>query len=205
MASIYDIKPAFQNLLRPVTRALAGAGVTANQVTLAAALLSGAVGGCIARFPSERWPLLVMPGFLFVRMALNAIDGMLAREHGMKSKLGAILNEVGDVVSDSALYLPLAWVPGFNAPLIVTAVVLAVISEMTGVVAVQIGATRRYDGPMGKSDRAFVFGVLTLLAGFGAVSERWVTAALVAIIVLLGWTILNRARRALTEAGNSRG
>ena len=36
-------------------------------------------------------------------------------------------------------------------------VVLTLVSEMTGVVAVQIGASRRYDGPMGKSDRAFVF------------------------------------------------
>lgn len=47
MASIYDIKPAFQNLLRPITRSLARAGVTANQVTVAAALLSAAVGACI--------------------------------------------------------------------------------------------------------------------------------------------------------------
>jgi len=30
MASIYDIKPAFQKLLRPLTSALAAAGVTAN-------------------------------------------------------------------------------------------------------------------------------------------------------------------------------
>jgi len=36
-------------------------------------------------------------------MALNAIDGMLAREHHMQSKLGAILNELGDVVSDTVL------------------------------------------------------------------------------------------------------
>jgi CDP-diacylglycerol---glycerol-3-phosphate 3-phosphatidyltransferase len=200
VASIYDIKPAFQNLLRPITRSLAGAGVTANQVTLAAALLSVAVGAGVALFPREDWPLLVMPGFLFVRMALNAIDGMLAREHGMKSKLGAMLNEVGDVVADTALYLPLALVPGFDARLVVGAAVLAIISEMTGVVAIQIGATRRYDGPMGKSDRAFAFGLLALLTGLGAISERWIKSALIALVLLLVWTIFNRARRALAEA-----
>jgi CDP-diacylglycerol--glycerol-3-phosphate 3-phosphatidyltransferase len=84
MASIYDIKPAFQNLLRPiVTRALFAAGVTANQVTVAAALaLRRRRHACIALFPAAaRWPLLMLPAFLFVRMALNAIDGMLAREH----------------------------------------------------------------------------------------------------------------------------
>jgi CDP-diacylglycerol---glycerol-3-phosphate 3-phosphatidyltransferase len=118
----------------------------------------------------------------------------------MKSKLGAVLNEVGDVVSDTALYLPLALVPGFDTRLVVGAVVLAIISEMTGVVAVQIGASRRYDGPMGKSDRAFVFGLLALLNGLGGISDRWVTRALIAIGILLVWTILNRARRALAEA-----
>jgi CDP-diacylglycerol---glycerol-3-phosphate 3-phosphatidyltransferase len=200
MASIYDIKPAFQSLLRPITRALAGAGVTANQVTVAAALLSCAVGACVYLFPLEDWPLLVLPGFLFGRMALNAIDGMLAREHGMKSKLGAILNEVGDAISDTALYLPLALVPGFDPRLVVVTVVLAIVSELTGIAAVQIGATRRYDGPMGKSDRAFVFGLLALLMGLGALTDRWVHGALVVVVVMLAWTILNRARRALAEA-----
>ena len=40
-------------------------------------------------------------------MALNAIDGMLAREFNQKSRLGGYLNEITDVVSDAALYLPL--------------------------------------------------------------------------------------------------
>jgi CDP-diacylglycerol---glycerol-3-phosphate 3-phosphatidyltransferase len=200
MASIYDFKPAFQNVLRPCTRALATSGVTANQVTFTATVLSAVVGACVALQPHERWPLLLMPGFLFVRMALNAIDGMLAREHGMKSRLGAVLNEIGDVVSDSALYLPLALVPGFHAPLVTIVVALGIISEMTGVVAVQIGASRRYDGPMGKSDRAFVFGLLALLGGLGVPPGGWVPAALGLAAALLVITIVNRARRALAEA-----
>lgn len=199
MASIYDIKPAFQNLLRPVTRALASAGVTANQVTVVAALMSVAAGSCIAVYPAARWPLLLLPACLLARMALNAIDGMLAREHGMKSRLGAILNEVGDVVADSALYLPLALVPGFCAPLLIVITLLAVISEMTGVVAIQIGAARRYDGPMGKSDRAFAFGLLALLLGLGVPAGAWLFWAQVLICAMLALTILNRVRRALAE------
>ena len=204
MASIYDIKPAFQNLLRPITRALFTAGVTANQVTLAAALLSIAVGACIALFPTARWPLLVLPGFLFVRMALNAIDGLLAREHAQKSRLGAVLNEVGDVIADTALYLPLAFVPGFDARLDVLTATLAIVTEITGLVALQIGATRRYDGPMGKSDRAFCFGLLALLAGLGVPLTPWLTPALVLIFILLVVTVLHRARRALAESPSHR-
>jgi len=47
-------------------------------------------------------------------MALNAIDGMLAREFGQKSRLGACLNELCDVVSDATLYLPFAFVAPFH-------------------------------------------------------------------------------------------
>ena len=199
MASIYDLKPKFQALLRPLTRRLAALGVTANQVTVAAAVLSVAVGTIISLWSEEDWPLLLLPGVLFIRMALNAIDGMLAREHNLKSKLGAVLNELGDVVSDTALYLPLALVPGVSPPLIVLITVLAVIGEMTGVVGVQIGASRRYDGPLGKSDRAFAFGLLGLLLGCGMSRGIWLTVFLAVLVALAGLTVVNRARRALLE------
>jgi CDP-diacylglycerol--glycerol-3-phosphate 3-phosphatidyltransferase len=200
LASIYDLKPRFQGLLRPLVTALAGAGVTANQVTLAAAALSILTGAAVYRWPATPRVLLLVPLALFLRMALNAVDGMLAREHNQKSRLGAMLNEVGDVVSDAALYLPFGMVSGLDLRLVVLAVVLAIIGEMTGVVAIQIGAARRYDGPMGKSDRAFWFGLLALLLGLGAAPGWWSTALLGLITLLGGLTIFNRARRALGAA-----
>lgn len=199
MASIYDLKPGFQALLRPLVARLAAAGVTANQVTIAAVVLSIIGGGLIAWRPFETWPLLLLPLVLFLRMGLNAVDGMLAREFGQQSKLGAILNELGDVLSDAALYLPLAWVPFVWVPLIEGVVVLAVISEMTGVVAVQIGAKRQYQGPMGKSDRAFWFGALGLALGLGVPPGDWINALLGVMLVLLILTIVNRSRAALKE------
>jgi len=201
MASIYDIKPRFQALLRPLSNGLAARGVSANQVTLAAALLSLATGLAILAGREHHQVLLLLPVVLFVRMALNAIDGMLAREHNMKSHLGAFLNELGDVFSDSTLYLPLACVPGFRPWLVVLIVLLASMAEMAGVVAVQVGASRRYDGPMGKSDRAFVFGALGLALGLGVAPGRWLDLVLGAILALLVLTVLNRARRALREVG----
>jgi CDP-diacylglycerol--glycerol-3-phosphate 3-phosphatidyltransferase len=199
MPSIYDLKPRFQNLLRPLAGGLARAGITANQVTVSAALLSLAAGLAVWRWPAERAVLLLVPATLFVRMALNAIDGMLAREWHQRSRLGAVLNELGDVVSDAALYLPFAAVTGLDPRLVAAAVLLAIIGEMAGVVAIQIGATRRYDGPMGKSDRAFVFGLLALLLGAGVGPGRWSTG-LLGLIVLLGVvTVINRCRRALAE------
>ncbi len=199
MASIYDIKPAFQNLLRPLTRKLARIGVTANQVTLSALLLSLIAGLMLVYCRQQTGIYLAVPVVMFIRMALNAIDGMLAREHGMKSPLGAILNELCDVISDAVLYLPFALLPEINLWVIVAIVIAAVISEMTGVVAVQIGASRRYDGPMGKSDRAFVFGAIALALGLGMPSGSWLNELFGVVLLLTLATIYNRARHALNE------
>jgi CDP-diacylglycerol--glycerol-3-phosphate 3-phosphatidyltransferase len=202
MPSIYGLKPAFQNLLRPLVRGLASLGVTANQVTLVAMGLSFATGAVIALNPVQI-SLLLLPLVMFLRMALNAVDGMLAREHNQKSRLGAVLNELCDVLSDAALYLPLAWVAGFSgkcgAALIVLIVLLATVSEMTGVLMQTLGASRRYDGPMGKSDRAFVVGALGLAIGLGVPAGIWLTGVLAVVAVLLVLTIVNRARRGLAE------
>ena len=138
MPSIYQIKPAFQGLLRPLVRRLAQAGVTANQVTLAAAVLSILAGLAIADWPLSAGIWFLLPVVLFLRMALNAIDGMLAREHGQKSALGAFLNELCDVISDAALYLPFALLPGAMPLIVIVAVLLAALSEMAGVVALLV-------------------------------------------------------------------
>ncbi len=203
MASVYDLKPKFQNLLRPLVRLLAARGVTANQVTLFAALWSVGHGLLIAFNPDNRLWFLLLPVTLFARMALNAVDGMLAREHNQKSRLGAILNEVSDVISDAALYLPFALVAGLSPVAAVLSVVLAGLTEMTGVVAATIGALRRYDGPMGKSDRATAFGALGLLLGLGFQPASWMVWAQWIIAALLVLTVVNRARRALQSGSAS--
>jgi len=199
MASIYAIKPAFQNLLRPLCRWLAGRGITANEVTVSALLLSVMTGVLLALGHAHTLVFLLLPFVLFIRMALNAIDGMLAREHAMQSPLGALLNELCDVVSDTALYLPFALLPVVSPWLVVMGVICAVISEMTGVIAVQIGATRRYDGPMGKSDRAFVFGAVALALAVGIAPGPWLNWLFAVVLALNLFTVINRARHALLE------
>jgi CDP-diacylglycerol---glycerol-3-phosphate 3-phosphatidyltransferase len=82
-------------------------------------------------------------------------------------------------------------------------VLFAVLTEMTGIIAVQIGASRRYDGPMGKSDRAFVFGALGLLLGLNLPIVFVVRYVLWLVLVLLSLTIVNRARKALAELKGS--
>lgn len=197
--SIYALKPRFQALLRPLAQRLARSGVTANQVTVAACVISVAIGALLAGMPHGHTLFLLLPAWFFLRMAFNAIDGMLAREFGQKTALGAYLNELTDVVSDAALYLPFALIPGSNPWLVGAVIALSIVSEMAGTVAVMTGASRRYDGPMGKSDRAFVFGLLGLLIGIGVPASAWLNWVWAVVALLLVLTVINRVRNGLSE------
>jgi len=124
MISLYELKPRFQALLRPMACRLHGYGVSANQVTVAALALAVVAAGAIGLWPTPA-TLLLLPPVLFIRMALNALDGMLAREFQQPTPLGAMLNELGDVLADAALYLPLLLIPGVSATLVMALVWLA--------------------------------------------------------------------------------
>lgn len=197
--SIYQLKPRFQALLRPLVARLAARGVTANQVTLAACAVSLLLGlGLYAlRAPPVLFILVAL--WMLLRMALNAVDGMLAREHGQKSTLGAYLNELTDVVSDAALYLPFAAIAPFSPFWVGVVIVLAGLSEFAGALGPSVGASRRYDGPMGKSDRAFVFGLLALWIALGLPLPPWLAWLMPLLALLLAWTVANRVRRGVAE------
>lgn len=200
--SIYDLKPKFQNLLRPLVIKLEQRGVTANQVTLTACAISVILGLILTALSGYHWLFILIPIWLFVRMALNAIDGMLAREFNQKSRLGGYLNEITDVVSDAALYLPFAFVHPFDTLQIGLIIWLSALTEFCGVLGQVQGKTRRYDGPLGKSDRAFLFGVLGLVYVFVPTLPDFLYGLLWVDIILLIVTCVNRVKSGLAEVGN---
>ncbi|XBV08495.1 CDP-alcohol phosphatidyltransferase family protein [Chromobacterium phragmitis] len=195
------MKSRFQQLLRPLLGALVKLGIRANHVTLFAMLSSFAYGLWLWRDVGSPLPWALLPLFLFLRMALNAIDGMLAREYGQQSRLGGMLNEAGDVVSDAALYLPFALIA--PTPLLaVLCVLLAFLTEYIGVLGPMLGAARRYDGPFGKSDRAFAYGLCALLLAWRPQWAAHADGVFAAGLVLLLMTCANRARAILAEGEN---
>ena len=200
--SIYDLKPKFQNLLRPLVIKLEQRGVTANQVTLTACAISVILGLILTALSGYHWLFILIPIWLFVRMALNAIDGMLAREFNQKSRLGGYLNEITDVVSDAALYLPFAFVHPFDSLQIGLIIWLSALTEFCGVLGQVQGKTRRYDGPLGKSDRAFLFGVLGLVYVFVPTLPDFLYWLLWVVIILLIVTCVKRVKSGLAEVGN---
>ena len=205
MPSVYDLKPKFQGLLRPLMHKLASAGFTPNVITLLAILGSILCGAVLSMANKTPVLLLLLPSWLFIRMALNAIDGMMARELAMATPLGAVLNELGDTISDLGLYLPLAFVNEQARWPIVAFSIGAVLTEFCGVLGKALGASRHYEGPMGKSDRAFLAGALGLITFLvPAAVEYW--GWIFSICALATFvTCINRVSKALRELRGASG
>jgi CDP-diacylglycerol--glycerol-3-phosphate 3-phosphatidyltransferase len=195
----FDSKVFFQKLFRPAANFMARAGVTANQVTASTILLSLAAGTAVCSWPEQRWPLIMILSVMFVRLAFNHIDGMLAREHGMVTPLGGILNELSDVISDISLFLPLATISGIAPWTVFLAVLFGVITEMAGVVGLTIGASRREDGPLSKKPRGVCFAIIIFAIILGEPPGGWMNALLIALLPLMVLTIINRMKGAIRE------
>lgn len=199
MLSIYNLKPKFQGLLRPTLDFLYRRGVTANQITICSVIVSALIGA--AFWFADRYPFLflALPIGLLVRMALNALDGMMARTYNQGSKAGELLNEVGDIVSDLFIFFPLLKHEHSQTYLVVIFICMSVINEFCGVMGKVISGQRRYEGPMGKSDRAFVLGLYGLLNFFALDLGHVMVPALLITISLLILSTIVRIKKTLTK------
>jgi len=166
MISTYKIKPKFQQMLMPLLKRLHKMGVSPNALTLMAVLLSFAIGYLFWNTSEHHSFFLFIALGLLLRMILNALDGMMARIYNLQSKLGEILNEVGDIVSDIVIFFPLIVFDSLDIKLAITFISLSIVNEFCGVIAKVVSGKRRYDGPMGKSDRALLIGVICIISYF---------------------------------------
>ena len=55
-------------------------------------------------------------------------------------------------------------------------------------------------GPLGKSDRAFAFGLLAVLLAIGLTPSAWTDLYLAGLLVMSALTVWNRARKVVAEA-----
>lgn len=204
--SLYRLKSQFQDQLRPLSNTLVEQGVTANQVTVSAVFLSMATAYIVAK-PAQHQPKLwlLLPTSLFVRMAMNAMDGMMAREHGQASKLGGVLNEAGDIIADTVLLTSLT--PHIadkqlgklpvSQHYVTSLIALSVCTELLAIVGNIALGVRANQGPLGKSDRAFLLGVLGTFMGIKvplSLSHRSVMQLVILTEMLLLKTCFNRLR-----------
>ena len=198
MISVYNIKPRFQQLIKPVMEFLHRKKFTPNHVTLLALFGSILTGGYV--YLNEGWSyLVVVPLYLFIRMALNAIDGMMARAYNQQSQLGEVLNELGDVLADLAIFYPLLIKFGIDKHpnLLVVFIALMIINEFVGVLGKAMGGARRYDGPMGKSDRALFFGLLCVVVFLFPMVLSWIYYLIILVVLAMLLSTITRIKNSL--------
>ena len=190
--SIYKLKTKFQNLLMPICEKLVKLKVSPNQITVTTVLLNIIFTGIIHKFSNFTYLFLIVPIFLFLRMALNALDGMIANKFNQKTKIGVFYNEAGDVISDTVFFYVFLRVIGISEIHNLLFVFLSILSEYVGVTAMMVDNKRHYEGPMGKSDRAFLISLLAIIYYF--IGNQYFDYILILAIVLLIFTIFNRVR-----------
>lgn len=190
---LYDVKPWFVRKLRRIEDALVARRVSPALLTWGAVAVSVLAGVALAAGGITRdysWWLLVPP-LAVIRLALNALDGGVARRTGRTGTAGAIANEMGDRAADTALIVPAAFV--VEPALALGATAAAYLTSLTGVLGCAFGTGRLNGGPMGKADRVAVIAVGTTL-GVALTSPLPVTCALVTTVAGCALTLVFRIR-----------
>ena len=188
-----------------ITRWMGGSWMSANQASgfgFAFVLLTGLAFYAGASFAPWRWLLLCIPFFLFMRMAMNTLDGLLSREYGTGSVAGEICNEGLDIVGDTIAYGALLFIPDPPYLQITLFLVLSWMAEYVGVLGKGVpGGIRRHETILGgKPDRAVWMGLLALLLFFLPGMRPHIGSYLLFVSFFVFLTSLVRIRKILAEA-----
>lgn len=151
--NLYATKAAANARLIPLVDRLAAAGVSPDQVTLAAIPVAMLGGACLLASPSVPALLLVVPVLAVLRLVLNLIDGNLARRTDRIHPRGELYNELGDRLADTAFLAPVAFVPGASPEVVLLGVLGGVLASYVGITARAAGGDRIYRGILSKPGR----------------------------------------------------
>lgn len=162
---LYSLKPAFARSLSRIEQYFLTKGISADQVTLWALPVGIAAGVALAAASWSHWWLIAVPILTLIRMALNALDGSMARHTGTEHATGAIANEVVDRVGDSCLLAGAYLLVDHR--LVTVALLASLASEYVSVLGWAVHGSRKFIG-MGKPDRAAVVSAGALVAIFWA-------------------------------------
>ena len=173
---LYGLKPWFVTRLSRAEDALVKRKVNPDALTYAAVASSCGAAGAIAAGAVLGVPLLwlLVAPFGLARLALNALDGSVARRTGRTSPFGAALNEVCDRLSDVVMIVATVTVAPIGLTL--SAAVLTLLAAVAGMSGVAAGGGRSYAGPMGKADRVAVLATGAVIAALTASSMAYTVA-----------------------------
>src|ERR1700712_299027 len=193
------LKTWLQKRLHPLAQILFDDGVRAIHVTSCAGLISVAVGGLVSAFAFHGWMFLLIPLWLLLRLAFNALEALLVSDFGQHSPMGTFSHELSRVVAQTALFLPFSVIPKVSLLLVLLVTLLAILSEFAGVLGPLIKASRRRDGPLRSDAVMLCFAIFGAVIGSGYLPVAPINITLAVMAILLMTTIANRIRGAVAE------
>ncbi len=161
------IANVFRRTAHVAVHACVRLGIHANWVSYSSIIASTAAAVCF--WQSGRAPALLIPavGFCYVRLWLNMLDGMVALASSKASRIGEIVNELPDRISDVLIFVGVAH-SGLCHPLTgYWAAIFALLVAYIGILGQAVGAPRQFGGLMTKPWR-----MVTLHVG------AWITLGL---------------------------
>ena len=185
---LYATKGAINARLVPLVDRLAKAGVTPDQVTLAAVPVAVLGGACLLLSTSVPALLLAVPLLVVLRIVLNLVDGNMARRTGKIHPRGELYNELGDRVADIAFLAPVAFLPGASPQIVLLGVLMGVMASYVGITARAAGGERIYRGILSKPGRMALLVMCSLWAFVAGPTDTTAWAAF-GPILLVGTTL----------------
>jgi CDP-diacylglycerol--glycerol-3-phosphate 3-phosphatidyltransferase len=161
-AGLYAIKPRFQSLLAPIADSLAERNVRPDLLTCTAVALGVAAGAALALSPEAPAILWTIPALCVARLALNALDGMVASRSSVARPWGKVLNEVCDRLADLAFFSPLLLLRSVSPLWASGALTSMLLVAFVGVLGETVTGARQYGGSMGKADRMACLGLAAI-------------------------------------------
>jgi phosphatidylglycerophosphate synthase len=105
---------------------------------------------CFWKSGERPWLLFVAPGFCYLRLWFNMLDGMVALASGKASWRGEILNDLPDRISDVFIFAGVAHSGWMNPLLGYWAAIFALLTAYVGMFGQAVGVQREFSGLMSK-------------------------------------------------------
>lgn len=179
-----------------LARGLAGAGFTPNRVSVLGVFIAAAGATALALsaradLPVRPWLLLAGAAAVQLRLLCNMLDGLIAVENNLKSKLGDLYNEVPDRAEDVLLLVGAGWAAPAPWGIVLggLAALLAVGSAYVRLLGGSLGFDQDFCGPFAKPQRMFFLTVAALATAV----ETWLAGSRWALLGGLGLIVVGTA------------
>ena len=190
---IYSTKSMWQKVLKPIVDISVRNHVHPDVFTYTAVVIS--IGGAISLYlagSNQAWLWLFIPSVL-LRLTLNLLDGLVARELQMADTFGELKNEFGDRIADVAIFLGLAFGGYVDVRLVLVSLSLILCVSYLGILGKAMTGERVYGGIFGKGDRMISLAIFTLYSAIsGNLSSFNWYLALASLAALT--TVIQRVR-----------